>query len=172
MNVRLVTFAAVAVTFLQPLTILAAEPLALETTIPLSNTSGRIDHLSVDVVRKRLFIAEIGNGSVDIVDLNARKVIQRIAGLDEPQGVVYAPKADLIAVACGGDGTVRIFTASDFSPRGVVRLGDDADNMRLDSRNGHVIVGYGDGALAIIDTANAETASNTTAALRAVPGGQ
>ena len=126
-----------------------AGPLVLESTIALPNTSGRIDHLSIDIDRKRLFVAELGNGSVDVVDIAGRKVVHRLANLDEPQGVVYAPKGDLIAVACGGDGTVRIFSASDFTLRAVVRLGDDADNIHLDPRNGHFVVGYGEGGLAI-----------------------
>jgi DNA-binding beta-propeller fold protein YncE len=133
-----------------------AEPLVLESTIALPNTSGRIDHLSIDLNRKRLFVAEIGNGSVDVVDIAGRKVVHRIANLDEPQGVVYAPKGDVIAVACGGDGTVRIFSASDFKLSAVIRLGDDADNIHLDPRNGHIVVGYGEGRLAILDAAAAK----------------
>ncbi|HEX2759542.1 MAG TPA: hypothetical protein VHM27_03465, partial [Rhizomicrobium sp.] len=61
--------------------------------------------------------------------------------------------ADAIAVASGGDGTLRLYAATDFSPRGVLKLGDDADNVRLDGRDGHLVVGYGDGALAIVDPA-------------------
>jgi hypothetical protein len=30
-------------------------------------------------------------------------------------------------------------------------LGEDADNIRIDPRNGHAVVGYGDGALAVVD---------------------
>ena len=38
-------------------------------------------------------------------------------------------------------------------PCGGLNLGDDADNIRVDPRNGHVVVGYGEGGLAIIDPA-------------------
>src|SRR5258706_14789513 len=51
----------------------------------------------------------------------------------------------------GGDGAVRFYSGVYFSPRGVVSLGDDADNVRVDPRNGHVIVGYGSGGLAVTD---------------------
>jgi len=129
----------------------AAPPLGLEATIALPNTAGRIDHLDIDLARNRLFVVELGNGSVDIVNLKTRSVIHRIAGLDEPQGVVYVPQADLLVVACGGDGAVRMFGGVNYEPRGVVKLGDDADNARLDPRNGTVVVGYGSGGLAIID---------------------
>lgn len=126
-------------------------PLVLETTIPLPDVAGRIDHLAVDLGRKRLFVAEVGNNTLDAIDFATQKLVHRITGLDEPQGVVYLPGPDLIAIGNGGDGAVRFFSGADFSPRGVVPLGADADNMRVDPRNGHIIVGYGSGGLAIID---------------------
>ena len=87
-------------------------PLVLERTIPLPGVSGRIDHLAVDLRRERLFVAELGNGTVDVLDLAAGKVLRRIEGLKEPQGVGYSPQADVIAVASAGDGSVRLFQGS------------------------------------------------------------
>jgi DNA-binding beta-propeller fold protein YncE len=121
-----------------------------EATVVLPHTSGRIDHLAVDRTRGRLFVAEIGNGSVDVVDLEGSRIIHRISGLAEPQGVAFAAASDKLVVASGGDGTVRIYDGKDFVPRGVVKL-DDADNVRLDPANGHAVVGHGSGGLAIID---------------------
>lgn len=143
---------------LQPLSFAASAneaPLVLERTIPLAAVSGRIDHLAIDLRRNRLLVAELGNGTVDVVDLATGKVVHRISGLSEPQGVVYVPQSDLIAVASGGDGTVKLFNGADFSTRGVFALGDDADNARVDPSTGHVVVGYGSGGLATIDPATA-----------------
>jgi DNA-binding beta-propeller fold protein YncE len=122
-----------------------------EGAIALPDTGGRIDHMAIDLQRKRLFVAELGNGTLDVVDLINRKVLHRFAGLKEPQGIVYDPKSDLIAVACGGDGTLRFFSGQDFAPRGVIALGADADNARIDPGNGRILVGYGEGALAIVE---------------------
>jgi YVTN family beta-propeller protein len=135
-------------------------PLVLESTIPLPNVSGRIDHLAVDLAGNRLFVAELGNNSLDVIDLTAQKVLHRISGLAEPQGVGYLSGLDLIVVANGGDGKVRFFSGVDFSPRGVIPLGDDADNARVDPRSGHVLVGFGTGQIAIIDPAKPEWLSN------------
>lgn len=129
----------------------AAQSLAPEVTIPLPNVSGRIDHLAVDLARRHLFVAELSNGTVDVVDLATRKPIHRITGLKEPQGIAYEPKSDTVAVASGGDGTLRLYAGKDFAPRGVVKLGDDADNVRVDPRNGLFVVGFGSGALAVVD---------------------
>ena len=128
-------------------------PLVLERTIPLTGVSGRIDHMAVDLRRGRLFVAELGNGTVDVVDLAAGKAIHRIAGLREPQGVGYSPQADVIAVASAGDGSVRLFKGEGFSPLGVISLGEDADNVRLDTRTGQLVVGYGSGGIAVLDAA-------------------
>jgi YVTN family beta-propeller protein len=69
-------------------------PLVLERTIALKGVTGRVDHLAVDLARKRLFVAELGNGTVDVIDLAAGTVIRRIEALKEPQGLAYAPGAD------------------------------------------------------------------------------
>jgi hypothetical protein len=115
-------------------------PLVLERTISLPSTKGRIDHLAVDPARHWLFVAEIANGTVDEVDLVAGKVTGRIAGLSEPQGVAWLSAEHELVVACG-DGSVHFYDP-DHHEMARVDLGDDADNVRIDPRNGHVIVGY------------------------------
>src|ERR1044072_7306278 len=87
----------------------AAEPvpLRLEAKIPLGNVAGRIDHMAIDLARKRLFVAELGNNSVGVVDLDARKVVHRIAGLKEPQGAAYVQATDTLYIANRGDGSGR-----------------------------------------------------------------
>ena len=129
-------------------------PLVLETKIPLGEVSGRIDHLAIDAKRQRLFVAELGNNSLGVVDLAAGKVLHRIAGFNEPQGVAYVPFADSIYVANAGDGSVRVLRGVDLAPIGRVDLGDDADNVRIDTRHNRVLVGYGKGALAVVDPAS------------------
>jgi hypothetical protein len=55
-------------------------PLQLEEKILLEDVRGRIDHLAIDLTHKRLFVAELGNDTVGVVDLNARKVRHVITG--------------------------------------------------------------------------------------------
>jgi DNA-binding beta-propeller fold protein YncE len=126
-------------------------PLQLEAKIPLGDVKGRIDHMAVDLDRRRLFVAELGNDSVGIVDLSASKVSGRLRGLKEPQGVGYVPSTDTLYVTNAGDGSVRLFQGQDLKETGRIELGDDADNVRVDSPGNRVIIGYGAGALAIID---------------------
>src|SRR5215475_3742472 len=120
----------------------ASPPLILEAKIPLGQVSGRIDHLGIDPKRQRLFVAELGNDSLGVVDLAAGKVLRRITGMSEPQGVAYVPFADSIYVANGGDGSVRVLRGEDLAPTGRIELGNDADNVRVDAQHSRVLVGY------------------------------
>jgi YVTN family beta-propeller protein len=43
--------------------------------------SGRIDHFAIDLERRRLFVAELGNNSVGVIDLNKGEVIRNVTGL-------------------------------------------------------------------------------------------
>src|ERR1700736_3233208 len=76
-----------------------AAPLQLEGKIPLGAVRGRIDHMAIDLDRHRLFVAELGNDSVGVVDLDARKIVHQLGGLKEPQGVGYLPSSDTLFVA-------------------------------------------------------------------------
>ncbi len=138
----------------------AGAPLVLEAKIPLGEVSGRIDHLGIDIKRQRLFVAELGNNSLGVVDLAASKVLRTITGLSEPQGVAYVPFADSIYVANGGDGSVRLLRGEDLAPIGRLELGNDADNVRVDAQRHRVLVGYGKGALAVIDPATRTKAAD------------
>jgi DNA-binding beta-propeller fold protein YncE len=128
-----------------------AAPLQLEAKIPLGQVRGRIDHLAVDVARQRLFVAELGNDTVGVVDLAHHVVLQTLVALHGPQGVGYEKTTDTLYVANAGDGTVQLYQGADLIPLGRIELGDDADNVRMDSSANKVVVGYGSGALAVID---------------------
>jgi DNA-binding beta-propeller fold protein YncE len=142
-------------------------PLQFEAKIPLGNVAGRIDHLAIDGRRQHLFIAELGNNTVGVIDLAKRAVIHRMTGLSEPQGVAYIEAQDTIYVANGGDGSVHLYRGNDFAERGRLALGVDADNIRFDVKASRLVVGYGSGALSVIDPATGKGVANY--ALKAHP---
>jgi DNA-binding beta-propeller fold protein YncE len=137
--------------------VLPAQPLRLETTIPLPNVNGRIDHLSADVAGKRLFVSALGNNSVEVVDLSSGKILHSIRGLKEPQGVFFWPEMNRLYVANGVDGHVRVYDGRSFEPIHEYDLSGDADNIRFDPAAKEVFVGYGSGALGVL---NVELKSN------------
>ncbi len=118
--------------------------------IELPRVEGRIDHLAFDAVQRRLFVAALGNDTVEVLDLKTNSLVKSLTGFHEPQGVAVAGASRAVAVANGeGDG-IQLLDAVDFHVLKPVPLGDDSDNVRYDATAQVLYVGYGSGALAAI----------------------
>src|SRR5215813_12965194 len=91
----------------------APTPLVENRAIQLPGVGGRIDHLAVDPAGKRLFVAALGNGTVEVLDLAAGGRIASIPGLKEPQGVAYLSSIHRIVVAMRG-GSVAAFDDASY----------------------------------------------------------
>src|SRR5574341_1032936 len=124
-----------------------ALPLRLGQTIPLPDVEGRIDHMAIDVRGQRLFIAALGNNSVEVLDLRAGKRIQSISGFHEPQGVGFVPEFNKIFIANGKSGACDVLDGTSFKRIKSVKFSGDADNVRYDATARRVYVGYGSGGL-------------------------
>lgn len=127
--------------------------LKLITAIPLPNVSGRIDHLTFDSKNKIVFVAALGNNSVEVVDLKSNKVIHTIKNVSEPQGLAFIPESNSLFVANGANGKCDVFNTTTFQKTASISLGDDADNVRYDVSSKKVYVGYASGGIAVIDAA-------------------
>jgi hypothetical protein len=126
--------------------------LALRTRINLPNVNGRIDHFSADIKGQRLFMAALGNHTVEVLDVQNGKHLHTIPDLAEPQGVFYEASTNRLFVACAKDGTTKLFDAGTLRLLHTVKYSGDADNIRYDPRDHRIIVGYGDGALGLLDS--------------------
>ena len=125
-------------------------PLTPAAAIELPRVGGRIDHLAFDPASQRLFVAALGNNSVEVIDVKAGTHLRSVPGFREPQGIAAIPDAKLIAVANGqGDGVQ--FVGDDLRMAQRVRLGDDSDNVRYDASANRLYVGFAAGALAAVD---------------------
>lgn len=131
-----------------------AQAASLVETIPLPGVEGIIDHMGWDDAGKRLFVAAKGNNSVEVVDIKAKNVIHSFSGLSEPQGAFYVPGVERLFVSNAGDGTCQVYDGKTFRLLAALSLGEDADNIRFDKESKKVLVGYGSGALALIDPAS------------------
>jgi DNA-binding beta-propeller fold protein YncE len=112
---------------------------------------GRIDHLAYNIINGIVYVAELGNKTVDAVDLNNKVVSHTISSLQDPQGILYIPESNTIAVTCGGDGAVNFYNAETFDLITTDSLGDDADNIRYDPTAKKIYIAYGNGGIAIIN---------------------
>ena len=127
------------------------EKLILISKIILPGVSGRIDHIGYDTVIHLAFIAALGNNTVEVVNINTNQVVHTIAGLHEPQGIIYIPSINKLIVANGDNGDCNFFDAATYNSSGIVHLKSDADNIRYDMTSHRLYVGYGNGAIAVID---------------------
>src|SRR5262249_20175161 len=130
----------------------AQSGLTLESKIQLGDIRGRLDHMAFDLRRQRLFVAELENDSVGVVDFGTRTIAHVItADLKRPQGLAYVPAADTLFVANGGDGLLRMFEGVQYRALEPMHVGDDADNLRFDPESNLLYVAYGEGALGVVD---------------------
>jgi YVTN family beta-propeller protein len=120
-------------------------------TIPLVGVEGRFDHFAVDVKGERLFVAALGNNTVEVIDTHRGRRVGTVNGLRKPAGVAFVPELNRVAVGCGDDEACVILNAATLEPVGRVEKLPDADNVRYDPAEGLLYCGYGEGALAVID---------------------
>ncbi len=126
-------------------------PLVLEKTIRLPGVEGRFDHFAVDLKAKRVFVAALGNDTVEVVSLDDGKHVGKITGLKEPQGLLAVPNTGEIAVASGKDGTLKVFDGATLKLVHQLDVGEDADNIRFDLAARRAYVGC-EKKLAVVDT--------------------
>ncbi len=130
--------------------------LELVKTIPLPGVTGRFDHFAIDLKGHRLFVAALGNNTLEAIDLAGVRRLESIKGLGKPTGVLFLPDLDKLFVACGDDGALKIFDGGSLRPVESLAGLDDADNMRFDDRSGLIYLGFGAGGLAVIRAATLE----------------
>lgn len=141
----------IAALLISPAATMSSAPLSAVGSIPMPGVSGRIDHLAADVDGKRLFVAALGNNTMEVIDLNAMRVAKSITGLHEPQGIRFLPDRNRVVVANGDDGSTVFYDGTSLAAVHTTKTSGDADNVRYDSKAGRVYVGYGNGSLAVMD---------------------
>lgn len=160
MTRRVTHFLAVAAAALAMADGRAAQPLPeLVSTIPMPGVKGRIDHFSASPMEHRIFVAALGNDTVEVLDTQRLQRVS-IPGLRGPQGVLYLAEYHRLFIANGGADRVDIVDAA--SLKVIRRIGhlEDADNVRYDAASRKVFVGYGSGALRAIDPATGESGAD------------
>jgi DNA-binding beta-propeller fold protein YncE len=149
-SVRLLCFAALGACAQTPATLKPIE------TIPLAGVQGRFDHFALDAKGRQLFVAALGNNTLEVLDLAGSKRIQSLSGFSKPQGVLYLPAKNRVLVANGDSGTLSVLDGASFKVLQTLGEMADADNVRYDAAGDFVYVGYGDGALGVVRAATAE----------------
>jgi DNA-binding beta-propeller fold protein YncE len=131
---------------------LAGEPasLRLEQTIALLGAAGRLDHMAIDHEHGRLFVANLSNHTLDIVDLKAGKLVKQIPDQKKIQGIAYAPGLNRVFVGSGESDACNVFDGSDYQLLKSIKL-PDADNVRYHPGRRLVYVAHAEHSLSVID---------------------
>jgi DNA-binding beta-propeller fold protein YncE len=117
--------------------------LRLVQTIPMPNIEGRIDHMEVDVKGRRLFVAALENGSVEVIDLRKGKWSRNIPGFQSPQGITYLPTLNKLFVANENDDSLRVFQGNTLALIDTIHLDKGGNRIAFDPGSGNLYVGYG-----------------------------
>ena len=91
------------------------------------------------------------NGTLDIVDLKAGKLLKQLKGQTGIQGIAYASDLDRVFVGLGGGGLCNVFSGEDYRPLKTVKFSDDADNVRYDPASHLTFVAHAEKALGVIN---------------------
>ncbi|HYY62383.1 MAG TPA: YncE family protein [Burkholderiales bacterium] len=134
----------------------AQSPLELVASISMPGVKGRIDHFAVDLKGHRLFVAALGNDTVEVLDTAANRHAKSVAGFGEPQGIAYAPDLDRVYVANGTANRVDVLDGRSLQTLQRIERMDDADNVRYDPAAKTMVVGYGKGALRLLSVDKTE----------------
>jgi len=131
---------------------LGAEEPALKRVqvIVLAGPNGRLDHLALDRKHARLFISNMANSSLDIVDLKSGKPVKQIPGQRGIQGIAYAEDLDRIFAGVGEAGVCNVFDGASYQLLKSLPLAD-ADNVRYEPRHRRIYVSHAPKGLAVID---------------------
>jgi hypothetical protein len=124
-----------------------------EGAVKLPGVEGRFDHFAADPKGGRLFVAALGNNTLEVLGEKGAKHLRSVTGMREPQGVAYAPDLNRVFVGNGSGATCDVLDGTTLERAVRIPGLEDADNVRYDPDSRRVYVGYGSGALAVIDAA-------------------
>lgn len=107
-------------------------PLKQVQDLPLQGGATRLDYQTFDPAAKRLYIAHLGDGTVEAVDLDRQAVAGTIMGTASVHGVTAAPDRDLLLAAASGTNEVALIDTNTLKETGRVKSGDTPDGIAYD----------------------------------------
>ena len=127
-------------------------PLTFVEDLPLPGGASRFDYQWLDPVNRRLYIAHLGDSSLVVFDLDARKVIHEVPHLPSVHGVVAAPALHLVFATATADKTLAIIDDQTFDVRSRVPAGEYPNGLAFDAASAKVFVSNNQGpGVAVVD---------------------
>ncbi len=117
-----------------------ALPLTFVQDVSLPGGATRLDYQVIDPESKRLYIAHLGDGTVDVVDLNRLMVLGTVDHVDSAHGIAIAPDQHSIIASASGTNEAVIIDTQTMSITGRVPTGNTPDGIAYDPQNGRAYV--------------------------------
>jgi hypothetical protein len=142
----------------------SGNPLRLVQTISMPSVKGRLDPMDVDAEGKRLFLAGLENGTLEVLDRRSGKWVRRLSGFKKPQAVLYVRTLNKLFVASGDDAMLRVFREDTLGLLDSIQVKPGPNRVVYEPHTNLVYVGWGGqdagkdyGEVAIIDAKDAST---------------
>jgi hypothetical protein len=134
---------AIVVGFSVPTSAQEKQALRLVQTISLPGVKGRLDHMGVDLEKKRLFVAATGNNTLEVVDLTGGKVLKSLAGFKDTQDALFLGGDFNKLYVSSLDGHVRVFQGETFWLVHDFKVEPDPNRLFYDPTTNLIYFGYG-----------------------------
>src|SRR3984893_7955656 len=119
------------------------QELRLVQTIPLPGVTGRLDHMGVDLEKKRLFVAAVANNTLEVVDLTGGKVIKSLTGFKDTQDALFLGGDFNKLYVSSLDGHVRVFQGETLSLIQDFKIEPGPNRLFYDPATALIYFGYG-----------------------------
>ncbi len=138
-------------------------PLKLVGTFEFPSDEGGFDHIIADIPGHRLFTTPRAHKSVKVFDLQTRKLIHTIEGIEIPHALLYRQDLSRLYVTDGGPGELKIYDGKTYDLIKSVKLLVDTDPIAFDPVTKYLYVVNGGrdakmtySMLSVIDTTSGE----------------
>jgi hypothetical protein len=127
------------------LPVLAQEQQALKLvrTIPLPGITGRLDHMAVDLEKRRLFVAAVDNNSLEVLSLDDGKTIKSLTGMQQTQDALFLGADFNKLYVSSLDGHLRIYQGESLRLVEEFRVEPDPNRLFYDPTTDLIYFGYG-----------------------------
>jgi hypothetical protein len=119
------------------------QALRLVQTIPLPGVTGRLDHMGIDLEKKRLFVAAVANNTLEVLDLSSGQVIKSLAGFKDTQDALFLGGDFNKLYVSSLDGHVRVFQGESFWLVQDFKVEPDPNRLFYDAATNLIYFGYG-----------------------------
>jgi DNA-binding beta-propeller fold protein YncE len=117
-------------------------PLKLVATTPLPDFTGDFDHFAVDLKGKRLFLTAEDHKTVEVFDLEGKR-IHSITGFGQPHAAVVLADSNIIVTDGDGFGQVALVNGKDYKIMSTIKLPPGVDGAVFNPVNQYYYVESG-----------------------------